>query len=86
MARAYRLVRRLRREARFRCIDLDEGMQLRIVRRDPRQQRIHDIDRRQAPRRNLPRQDMSGSETGIAVHAETHFSDGRHRELIDLRA
>ena len=51
-----------------RCIDLDEGMQLRIVRRDPRQQCIHQIDRRQAPRRDLPRQDMRGSETGIICH------------------
>ncbi len=64
MAGADRLVGRLGGEPRVVGIDLDKGVQLRVVRRDAREQRLDDIDRRQAPRRDLGGEPCAGRKLG----------------------
>ena len=67
MAGADRLVGRLGGETGVVGIDIDKGVQFRIVRRDARQHCLDDIDRRQAPRRDLGGENMRRQKAGIGV-------------------
>jgi hypothetical protein len=53
MAGPDRLVGPLGCEPCIRCIDLGEGLQLRVQGPDAAQQRVHEVDGRQPPRRDL---------------------------------
>ena len=70
MAGADRLVGGLGGEPRVVGIDVDKGVQLRIVRGDAGEQRLDDIDRRQAPRRDLGGQDDAQADSSDRCWAE----------------
>ena len=61
-----KLAERLR-EPRVAGIDIDEGVQFRVLRFDARQKRLNDVDRRQPARRDLRREAMGRQETRIGV-------------------
>jgi len=72
VAGADRLVGRFGRKPRVVAIDVDKGVQLFVMRGDAREQRLDDIDRRQAPRRDLGGEAVRLQIDGIGI-GEGHY-------------